>query len=127
MKRFVVAAVLALSIPPCALMESAEASRLPALNQALSRGWGIGKHYVEVDDGVFVAVRGSRERRQVRFFRLRDGWSSDQSRAADRYGFPVYRYRDLTAGVLTEIWTYPEKDVDVIFDGEGRFLETRLR
>lgn len=78
----------------------------------------LSKHYVEVQKGVFVAVKGARERRQVRFARLVEAWQGDRRAVYEREGFPTFRYRELEAGVTTEHWTYPGKQVTYTFQGD---------
>ncbi len=102
-------------------------SILPAIGSAGVQNGIVSKHFVEIEPGVFVAVKGSRERRQVRYRRLVAGWSADQKAVAEASGFPVMRWRDLTAGVTTEIWSYPEQNRQFVFDAAGVLVETRLR
>jgi hypothetical protein len=82
---------------------------------------------VEVKRGTWVAVKGARERRQVRFARLKDTWSTDHHDVAKEWGFPVFRYREEQAGLRTEVWSYPAAHVEIVFNREGQIIERRLR
>jgi hypothetical protein len=127
MKRIMLVAVAALLFiagPPAARAGSA----LPAINSAGHRNLQVMKHYIEVDDGVWVAVKGMRERRQVRFARLVESWSPDQQKVAHKHGWPESRYREDYAGRIVEIWTYPDADKEYVFQvPSGELVETRLR
>lgn len=98
------------------------ASVIPAVDKAVSAGTTLGKHYVEVAPGVWVAVKGQRERRQVRFARLVAFWSPDQKSVAEKKGFPFHRWRNLEGETLTETWFYPDSNKQFVFDAEGRLL-----
>jgi hypothetical protein len=103
-------------------------SILPGIESARRRDTTISKHYVEVDNGIWMAVKGSRERRQVRFARLIETWSLDQQKVAQKLGFPMYRYREDYAGVTTEIWSYPGADREYVFSvPAGRLVDKRVR
>lgn len=101
-------------------------SILPAIEAARrapdARSWDVGKHYVKVGDNLWMAVKGKRERRQVRYSRLWSTWSADQRRVATELGFPVHRLLELDSGRESETWSYPEHHVRVVFDGTGRLL-----
>jgi hypothetical protein len=100
----------------------AAASVLPAVDAAGKAGTTLGKHYVEVSPGVWVVVKGERERRQVRFARLVAFWSPDQKMVAENKGFPHHRWRNLEGDRLTETWFYPETNKQFVFDSGGRLL-----
>lgn len=100
----------------------AAASVLPSVHAAEKAGTTLGKHYVEVSPGVWVAVKGERERRQVRFARLVAFWSPDQKMVAEKKGFPFHRWRNLEGDRLTETWFYPDTNRQFVFDAEGRLL-----
>jgi hypothetical protein len=85
-----------------------------------------GRRYVEVTPGVWVAVKPARNWQRERYARLPDTWSPDQRAVARQQGFPVFRMRDLTVGVLTEIWTYPGTRLAFVFDSAGRLIDRRL-
>jgi hypothetical protein len=103
-------------------------SILPGIESARRRDTRISKHYVEVDNGIWMAVKGSRERRQVRFARLIETWSLDQQKIAAKLGFPSFRFREDYAGVITEIWSYPGADKEYVFSvPSGRLVEKRVR
>lgn len=86
----------------------------------------LARHRVQVTPGRFIDVRGERNHQQRIVRRLPATWSADQKTSAATYGFPVFRLRELSSGVLTEIWTYPEADVQLVFDAAGRLRATRL-
>jgi hypothetical protein len=118
-------AAVALVILSCPT--ASRASILPQIREAEALGTEMGsslttptlrKHYVEVKEGIFVAVKGARERRQVRFARLIDSFGGDRREVYERQGFPVFRYRERAAGVETEHWTYPGKQVTYTFQGD---------
>lgn len=110
---------LALAAAPAA---PAAASALPAVDKAVAAGTTLGKHYVEVAPGVWVAIKGERERRQVRFARLVAFWSPDQKLVAEKKGFPFHRWRNLEGERLTETWFYPDSNKQFVFDADGRLL-----
>lgn len=85
-----------------------------------------GRRFVETLPGVWVAVRPARGSQQARYARLSATWSADQLAVAREQGFPVFRLRDLTAGVLTEIWTYPGTGLVFVFDARGRLVDRKL-
>jgi hypothetical protein len=104
------------------------ASIIQGIHRARRHSATIGKHYVEVEDGVWVAVKGRRERRQVRFARLPETWSLDQQKVASQYGWPVYRVREDASGQVTETWSYPDHDVEFVFAvPSGTLVDTKLR
>ena len=76
------------------------------------------KHYVEVSPGVFIAVKGKRERRQIRHARLRKGYAGDRATIYGREGFPTFRHRENDGGIRTEHWTYLQGQVTYIFSGD---------
>jgi len=82
------------------------------------------KHYVEVAPGVYQAVKGERERRQIRFARWKAMLDGDRARIYETHGHPVFRHQELTAGILREFWTYPEQRWTYVFEG-GRLVDTR--
>lgn len=83
------------------------------------------RHVVVVPPGRTVQVRGERNHQQRLARRLPATWSADQKAAAARYGFPVYRLRELSAGALSETWSYPAADLQVVFDAGGRLIDLR--
>lgn len=105
-----------------------QASILPGIGMARRNNATIAKHYVEVEDGVWMAVKGRRERRQVRYARLSEAWSLDQQKVAAQYGWPAYRLREEASGQLTETWSYPDKDVEFVFQvPSGTLIDQKLR
>lgn len=76
------------------------------------------KHYVEVEPGDYVAVRGSRERRQVRFARLIEGLDGDRLEVFQREGFPTFRHQENFGGEVTTHWSYLKSGVTYIFRGD---------
>jgi hypothetical protein len=120
--RWLSAAGLAALIALMSPAPNSSASVLPAVDAAEKAGTTLGKHYVEVSPGVWVAVKGERERRQVRFARLVAFWSADQKMVAEKKGFPFHRWRNLEGDRLTETWFYPETNRQFVFDAGGRLL-----
>lgn len=106
---------------------NAAASILPAVEASRSRSLGLAKHYVEVAPGVRMAVKGERERRQVRYARLVNSWSADQQSVAATAGFPYHRFRELAGSRLTETWFYPDQNLQYVFDRRGRLIGQSLR
>jgi hypothetical protein len=94
-------------------------STVPAATLARESGLTLGKHYVEVSPGIWVPVKGERERRNVRFARLVAFWSDDQKSVAIDEGFPHHRWRELYDGHNTETWFYPDVNRQYIFDVES--------
>lgn len=104
----------------------AAGSILPAIERAHrlpeARAWDVGKHFVRIGDETWIAVKGRRERRQVRFSRLWTVWSPAQRQTALELGFPINRLLEISAGRETQTWSYPERHLQVVFDGEGRLI-----
>ncbi len=124
MKRIVTLVTLALAL----LAGSASAYPVPAVQTAKSAGLTLGKHYVEVAPGVWVAVKGERERRNVRFARLVAFWSDDQKLVANEQGFPVHRWRDQYDNRLTETWFYPDMNRQFVFNvASGELIRSTRR
>jgi hypothetical protein len=110
----------------------ARASLLPQIQEARALqeqqgAWTrtLTKHYVEVKPGVKVAVRGARERRQVRFARWVESLTGDRLAVFEAAGFPLYRHRETAGGDRTELWTYPEEGRVYVFRDED-LVEIRL-
>lgn len=93
--------------------------------RALPGSLELARHIVVVPPGRRVEVRGERNHQQRLARRLPATWSADQKAAAARYGFPVYRLRELSAGALTETWSYPAADLQLVFDAAGRLIDLR--
>jgi hypothetical protein len=115
------AALIVLSCPV-----ASRASILPQIQDAnaLKKEMGpalqvpvLREHYVEVEPGVFVAVKGARERRQVRFARLINMFGDDRLEVYERMGFPPFRHFEQAGGARTEHWAYPDKQVTYVFRG----------
>ena len=109
----------------------AGASLLPQIDQARQyaaqaglSALPISKHYVEMAPGVVQAVRGEKERRQVRFARWLDGLSGDRRAVYDAVGFPTNRHFEDYAGDRTEHWLYADLGVLYIFR-EDVLIQTR--
>lgn len=75
------------------------------------------KHSVETAPGTRVAVKGSRERRQVRFARWADALAGDRARIHALLGRPPFRHYERSAGDRLEFWTYPGERRMYIFRG----------
>ena len=71
-----------------------------------------------------MAVKGQRERRQVRAARWRQSLSGDRLEVYDQEGFPVYRHYESYAGIRSEHWTYRENRVTYVFKA-GELIQTR--
>ena len=109
----------------------AESSLLPQIDRAreyaAQGGLGqlpISKHYVEMAPGVAQAVRGEKERRQVRFARWLDGLSGDRLFVYSSVGFPTNRHFENYAGDRTEHWLYADLGALYIFR-DGVLSEVR--
>ena len=90
-----------------------------ALQEATDGQYGaITKHYIEIAPGVRQAVRGEKERRQVKFFRWVAGLSVDRRAVYDELGYPTERYRERDGDRLTETWRYESTHMSYIFEGD---------
>lgn len=78
----------------------------------------LGKHLVEVEPGVYLAVRGKRERRQVRHARWVEMLEGDRKSVFNKLGAPTHRFYETTAGIRTETWIYPRHHVKFVFRGD---------
>lgn len=124
MKRILTLVTLALAL----MAGQALAYPVPAAQTAKAAGLTLGKHYVEVAPGIWVAVKGERERRNVRFARLVAFWSEDQKLVANEQGFPVHRWRDQYDARLTETWFYPDQNRQYVFDvASGALIKSTRR
>jgi len=109
----------------------AESSLLPQIDRAREyaaqaglSSLPISKHYVEMAPGVVQAVRGEKERRQVRFARWLDGLSGDRRFVYDSVGFPTNRHFENYGGDRTEQWLYADLGALYIFR-DGVLIEVR--
>jgi hypothetical protein len=128
MKRIVLIVSAAALVVLGPVPDSRANSILPGIASARSRNTAVMKHYVEVDKGIWMAVKGERERRQVRFARLMESWSADQQKIALQNGWPNFRWREDYAGCVTEIWSYPDQDQEFVFQvATGKLVERRIR
>ena len=116
--------VMALAMVPLPLA-SAWASLLPQIDAArqyrLEAGLSelpISKHYVQVAPGVWYAVKGEKERRQVRFARWLDGLTGDRLAVYEIVGFPTNRHFENYAGDRTEHWLYADLGILYVFRGD---------
>ena len=103
----------------------ARASLLPQIQEARQlsveanlASLPVTKHYVEVAPGIYVAVKGAKERRQVRFARWVDGLQGDREAVYEAEGFPTHRHFETQAGDRTEHWVYPERGLVYVFRGD---------
>lgn len=74
---------------------------------------------------VYVPVHGKKARRQVRmayWYLLLDG---DRRDVYDEEGFPMNRIFVNWSGQIREEWTYPERRITYIFDGDD-LVGTRI-
>lgn len=129
LKIVLAAAALAagISLPP----SPSEASALDQIRAGRKTAEAVGvegptltKHYIEVEPGVYFAVKGARERRQVRMARWVDGLEGDRAAVFAAHGMPTFRHQELEAGRTTEIWSYAEGRRTYVFRGD-RLLEHR--
>jgi hypothetical protein len=81
------------------------------------------KRVVEV--AVKVSVRGPKERKQVRYARWRLLLEGDQRTVFQSEGWPTYRLREDYAGSATELWTYADRKITYVFQG-NRLVKTQL-
>ncbi|MDZ4803371.1 MAG: hypothetical protein SGI90_00740 [Candidatus Eisenbacteria bacterium] len=124
MKRIVTLVTLALAL----MAGNATAYPVPAVQTAKAAGLTLGKHFVEVAPGVWMAVKGERERRNVRFARLVAFWSPDQKVVANEQGFPHHRWRDQYDNRLTETWFYPNVNRQYVFEvASGELIRSTRR
>jgi hypothetical protein len=114
----VVSAMTVLSAPARAsLLPQIEAARQLG-TQAHLTSLPVTKHYVEVAPGVYVAVKGEKERRQVRFARWVDGLRGDRQAVYETEGFPTHHFYETAAGDRTEQWVYTERGLVFVFRGD---------
>jgi hypothetical protein len=106
------------SSPASILPQIKDANATEAQQEAPVLVPALRKHFVEVSPGIYVAVKGERERRQVRFARLLKSLSGDRLEVYEREGFPTFRHRELEAGIRTEHWTYAGENVTYVFRGD---------
>ncbi len=78
----------------------------------------LSRRLVEVSPDVFAAVKGKHERRHVRIARWIEGLRGAPQTVFAQEGMPVYRYRELVDSHLFEIWTYPERHLSYVFEGD---------
>ena len=119
--RFAAMALAVATLP----LAAAQASLLPQIDAArqyrLEAGLSelpISKHYVQVAPGVWVAVKGEKERRQVRFARWLDGLTGDRLAVYEIVGFPTNRHFENYAGDRTEHWIYADLGLLYVFRGD---------
>lgn len=77
-----------------------------------------GSAYVEVTPGVFLLVRGAHGRAYARYARLIEGLEGDRRTTYEMYGFPPFRHRENEQDIVTEHWSYPERDITFVFCGD---------
>jgi len=77
-----------------------------------------------VQYSVTIPVEGKKERKQVRYARLKLLLAGDQLHVYQSEGWPTHRHREDYAGVITELWTYDARHITYIF-ADGRLIETR--
>ena len=119
----VLAAVPALSAGPAPANPTSspgiEAEEVPLTQAGV---WAVSpqlsRRLVQVSPGVYVAVKGKHERRHVRVARWIEGLSGDRRATYASAGFPVYRYRELAENHLFEYWTYPDRRLTYVFEGD---------
>jgi hypothetical protein len=72
---------------------------------------------------VKVPVKGKQERKQVRYARWHLLVDGDQRQVYEKEGWPTYRHREDYAGVVTERWTYADRHITYVFEG-NRLVDT---
>ena len=72
-----------------------------------------------------IAVKGKKERKQVRKANWYLSLQGDRLRIRHEMGHPTYRIYELSMGVRTELWTYPEQNRMYVFQGD-KLIETRI-
>ena len=82
------------------------------------------KRSLLIEEQVLMAVKGKRERRQVRAARWRRSLTGDRLEVYLREGFPLYRHFESDSGVRTEHWTYRQKGVSYVFKA-GELIQPR--
>jgi hypothetical protein len=111
------AGILVAAPVQASLLEQIEAAL--ALQEATDGQYGaITKRYIEIEPGVRQAVRGERERRQVKFFRWVAGLSQDRRAVYDELGYPTERYRERDGERVTEYWRYESVHMTYVFQGD---------
>jgi hypothetical protein len=85
----------------------------------------LSKHYVEVSPGIFIAVKGMKERRQVRFARWTEGLDGDRLEVYLAEGFPTHRHFESDLGARTEHWSYPARGLTYVFR-DGILIDVRV-
>jgi hypothetical protein len=77
-----------------------------------------------VQYAVTIPVHGAKERKQVRYARLRLLLDGDRLHVYRREGWPTARHLEDYAGSVTELWTYDDRHITYIFK-DGQLIETR--
>lgn len=121
------ALVVSAGSAPAAPIASAPAYMADEVPLSRAGVWDVhprfSRRLVEVSPGVYVAVKGKHERRHVRVARWIESLQGDPRTVYAREGMPVYRYRELADSHLLEYWTYPERSLTYVFEG-NRLLGT---
>ena len=84
----------------------------------------LAKRQITTTNGTF-AIKGARERKQVRLAAWNLSLQGDRLRIREEMGYPTYRLYELRSDVRTELWTYPHLDRVYVFRGDT-LIETRL-
>ena len=84
----------------------------------------LSKHQITTSKGTF-AIKGARERKQVRLAAWNLSLKGDRLRIREEMGYPTYRVYELRSDERTELWTYPHLDRVYVFQGDT-LIETRL-
>lgn len=69
-------------------------------------------------DSSSTAVHGKGARRTARFDRLIALFRADRLAVYQQFGFPDYRYYELTFNTRTERWIYLAEDLEFVFAGD---------
>ena len=84
----------------------------------------LSKRQITTSNGTY-AIKGARERKQVRLAAWNLSLKGDQLRIREEMGYPTYRVYELRSDERTELWTYPHLDRVYVFRGDT-LIETRL-
>ncbi len=81
--------------------------------------------YVEVLPGVYTWIRGNDcGCRALRIARWIDSLRGDRRAVYESDGFPVFRHLEDSLGEVTEYWTYPDRHLTYVFEGD-RLIRTQ--
>jgi hypothetical protein len=122
---------LVLVVTFAASSPAAAGNLIPQIDQALD-AWKsgeiaqfpLGLHRIEIAPGEFRAVKGIKERREVRHARWAALLEGDRARVLEEEGYPAYRYRETAMGQSAEYWIYPGRGIVYVFR-DGALVDVR--